>query len=113
MNPISAREFEKRTEELVRSFRIIILQGDNVQAKSDLFRLLRKALLIEPDDPFRLVHLDSESIEADPARLADELGVSRQTIISIEKGRFDPSLPLAFRIAHAFGCTIEDIFEPE
>ncbi len=45
-------------------------------------------------------------------RLADELGVSRQTIISIEKERFDPSLPLAFRIASAFNCTIEDIFSP-
>lgn len=43
-------------------------------------------------------------------RLADELGVSRQTIISIERGRFDPSLPLAFRLARVFGCAIEDIF---
>ncbi|AHD21551.1 MULTISPECIES: helix-turn-helix transcriptional regulator [Rhodococcus] len=46
-------------------------------------------------------------------RLADELGVSRQTIISIEKGRFDPSLPLAFRIAHLFGRRIEEIFLPD
>lgn len=46
-------------------------------------------------------------------RLADELGVSRQTIISIERGRFDPSLPLAFRLARAFGCTIEEIFSDE
>ena len=46
-------------------------------------------------------------------RLADELGVSRQTIISIEKGRFDPSLPLAFRIASAFECAIEDVFYPD
>ncbi len=46
-------------------------------------------------------------------RLADELGVSRQTIISIEKGRFDPSLPLVFRIARTFGCAIEDIFFPD
>ncbi|MGM1029705.1 MAG: helix-turn-helix transcriptional regulator [Actinomycetota bacterium] len=46
-------------------------------------------------------------------RLADELGVSRQTIISIEKGRFDPSLPLAFRIAATFGCRIEDVFTPD
>ncbi|UFU03048.1 helix-turn-helix transcriptional regulator [Ruania suaedae] len=44
--------------------------------------------------------------------LADLLGVSRQTVISIEKGRFDPSLPLAFRLAAAFGCRIEDLFEP-
>ncbi|AYA24239.1 helix-turn-helix transcriptional regulator [Rhodococcus rhodochrous] len=46
-------------------------------------------------------------------RLADELGVSRQTVISIEKGRFDPSLPLAFRIARLFGRRIEDIFVPD
>lgn len=46
-------------------------------------------------------------------RLADELGVSRQTVISIERGRFDPSLPVAFRIAEVFGCQIEDIFTPE
>lgn len=43
-------------------------------------------------------------------RLADELGVSRQTIISIERGRFDPSLPLAFRLAGVFDCAIEDLF---
>ena len=45
-------------------------------------------------------------------RLADELGVSRQTIISIEKGRYDPSLPVAFRLAQAFHCTIEELFTP-
>lgn len=45
--------------------------------------------------------------------LADHLGVSRQTVISIEKGRFDPSLPLAFALATTFHCTIEDIFQPE
>ena len=46
-------------------------------------------------------------------RLAEELGVSRQTVISLEKGRFDPSLPLAFRIAALFGCRIEDVFAPD
>ncbi len=46
-------------------------------------------------------------------RLADELGVSRQTVISIEKERFDPSLPLAFRIAEVLECTIEDVFYPD
>lgn len=44
--------------------------------------------------------------------LADQLGVSRQTVISIERGRFDPSLPLAFRLAQVFNCHIEDIFTP-
>lgn len=47
------------------------------------------------------------------AAFADALGVSRQTVISLEKGRFDPSLPLAFRIAAFFGCRIEDVFTPD
>ena len=47
------------------------------------------------------------------AELAERLGVSRQTVISIERGRFDPSLPLAFRLAAAFGCRIEDLFRPD
>lgn len=47
------------------------------------------------------------------AALADLLGVSRQTIISIERGRFDPSLPLAFKIAATFEARIEDIFTPD
>ncbi|MBR9777969.1 MAG: helix-turn-helix transcriptional regulator [Cytophagales bacterium] len=47
------------------------------------------------------------------ADLADSLVVSRQTINAIEKGKFDPSLPLAFRIAKLFGCTIEEIFDDE
>ncbi|AMB58684.1 helix-turn-helix transcriptional regulator [Microterricola viridarii] len=41
------------------------------------------------------------------------LGVSRQTIISIEKGRYAPSLALAFKIAEHFDTTIESIFTPE
>ncbi|GAA1239938.1 helix-turn-helix transcriptional regulator [Prauserella halophila] len=47
------------------------------------------------------------------AHLADLLGVSRQTVVSIEKGRFDPSLPLAFRIARTFARPVEDIFTPD
>ncbi len=47
------------------------------------------------------------------AELGRRLGVSRQTVISIERGRFDPSLPLAFRIAHAFDAPIEQIFTPD
>ncbi|MFD1716379.1 helix-turn-helix transcriptional regulator [Georgenia deserti] len=47
------------------------------------------------------------------AHLAEHLGVSRQTVISIERGRFDPSLPLAFRIAATFDRRIEEIFRPD
>jgi len=46
------------------------------------------------------------------AALAKKLSVSRQTIISIEKGRYDPSLPLAFKIAEAFGLKVDDVFCP-
>ena len=42
--------------------------------------------------------------------LAKALGVTRQTIIAIEKGKYDPSLKLAFKIARFFGVKIEDIF---
>ena len=44
------------------------------------------------------------------ADLAQALGVSRQTVNALETGRYDPSLPLAFRIAHVFGQPIESIF---
>lgn len=47
------------------------------------------------------------------AALASAVGVSRQTIVSIERGHFSPSLPLAFRIAALFGGSIEDIFTPD
>ncbi len=42
--------------------------------------------------------------------LAERLGVSRQTVISVENGKYDPSLPLAMRIARQFRCRIEDLF---
>jgi len=47
------------------------------------------------------------------ATLGDRLDVSRQTINAIETGRYDPSLPLAFKIARLFERTIEDIFSDE
>jgi putative transcriptional regulator len=45
--------------------------------------------------------------------LADLLGVSRQSINAIETGRYDPSLPLAFRIARLFSRRIEDVFHDD
>lgn len=44
------------------------------------------------------------------AELADEMGVTRQNIISLEKGRYNASLELAFKIARYFGKTIEEVF---
>lgn len=46
------------------------------------------------------------------AALAKKLRVSRQTVNAIETGKYDPALPLAFRIARLFNLTIEEIFDP-
>jgi putative transcriptional regulator len=46
-------------------------------------------------------------------QLAEKAGVSRQTINAIEAGKYSPSLELAFRIAHAFGVKLEEVFEYE
>jgi putative transcriptional regulator len=45
--------------------------------------------------------------------LAEKLGVSRQTVNAIETERYDPSLPLAFRVSRLFKLPIEEIFEPD
>ena len=45
--------------------------------------------------------------------LGEHLGVSRQSVNAIETSKYDPSLPLAFKIAQIFDVTIEDIFDPE
>ncbi|AIZ46127.1 Cro/Cl family transcriptional regulator [Deinococcus radiopugnans] len=47
------------------------------------------------------------------AQLADKLDVSRQTVNALETGKYDPSLPLAFKLARLFGRHIEDIFLDE
>jgi putative transcriptional regulator len=47
------------------------------------------------------------------AELADQLEVSRQSVNAIETGKYDPSLPLAFRLARLFAMKIEDIFTDE
>jgi len=46
------------------------------------------------------------------AKLAERLGVSRQTVHAVETGKYDPSLPLAFAIAKLFGKLIEEVFDP-
>ncbi|HEV2011761.1 MAG TPA: helix-turn-helix transcriptional regulator [Candidatus Limnocylindria bacterium] len=46
------------------------------------------------------------------AELADRLAVSRQTVNALETGKYDPSLPLAFKIAQLFGTRIEEVFDP-
>lgn len=52
-------------------------------------------------------------VDVTQKELADAVNVTRQTINAIERGRYDPSLELAFALADFFGCDIEDIFNPE
>jgi putative transcriptional regulator len=47
------------------------------------------------------------------AELGSALGVSRQTVIAIESGRYSPSLPLAFKVARFFGTTVDSMFDPD
>lgn len=49
--------------------------------------------------------------EMTQAELADVIGVTRQTIIAIEQGRYSPSLEVAFQIAHIFGVSVEEVFQ--
>ena len=64
--------------------------------------------LVENDLKVRRARVDVTQKE-----LADAVNVTRQTINAIERGRYDPSLELAFALADFFGCDIEDIFNPE
>jgi len=54
-----------------------------------------------------------ENGEMTQEQLANRVGVTRQTIIAIESGKYAPSLPLAFRIAHTFKLPIEQVFQYE
>jgi putative transcriptional regulator len=58
----------------------------------------------------RVLRAEKDWSQAD---LADRVGVSRNSINAVENGKFDPSLPLAFRIADAFELKIEDVFLKE
>lgn len=58
----------------------------------------------------RLRRLRFEKDETTQQQLADAVGVARQTINSIEKGKFNPSVMLALKIAEYFGCPLEDVF---
>ena len=49
--------------------------------------------------------------EMTQADLADRVGVTRQTVIAIEQGRYSPSLEMAFRIARVFGVPLDDVFQ--
>jgi putative transcriptional regulator len=55
--------------------------------------------------------LRSDAGEMTQAALADRVGVTRQTIIAIEQGRYSPSLEVAFQIARVFGRTLDEVFQ--
>lgn len=55
----------------------------------------------------RVLRAERDWTQAD---LATRVGVSRQAILAVENGKYEPGLPLAFRIARAFGKTVEDVF---
>lgn len=59
----------------------------------------------------RIRRLRFEHGEMTQQQLADKAGVTRQTIIAVEAGKYAPSLPLAFRIARTFNTTVEDVFQ--
>jgi putative transcriptional regulator len=59
----------------------------------------------------RIRALRFAAAEMTQADLADKVGVTRQTIIAIEQGRYSPSLEMAFRIARAFGVQLEEVFQ--
>ncbi len=61
----------------------------------------------------KIRRLRFENGEMTQQQLADKAGVTRQTIIAIESGKYAPSLPLAFKIARTFGKPIEDVFQYE
>lgn len=70
----SPREFEKALAERGVLPRIVLLHGNNDDLKADLFKSLCRRSGISPDDPFRFVRLEHDSLDLDSGRLADELG---------------------------------------
>lgn len=72
------------------------------------FRLLHFQTPLQMKNKLRELRAAKEWSQAD---LADKLGVSRQTVNAIETEKYDPSLPLAFKVARLFKSKIEDIFE--
>ncbi|MGW4640109.1 helix-turn-helix transcriptional regulator [Sphaerisporangium sp. NPDC004334] len=59
----------------------------------------------------RIRALRFEHGEMTQAQLAERIGVTRQTILAIEQGRYSPSLEMAFRIARVFGVPLDDVFQ--
>ena len=75
-----------------------------------LCRGCRWSIALQVKNRLKVLRADRDLTQA---QLANALLVSRQTINAIETGKFDPSLPLAFKIARQFKLSIEEVFEPE
>lgn len=75
------------------------MAGEEKMAKSEIRNQIRR--------------LRFENGEMTQQQLADKVGVTRQTIIAIEAGKYAPSLPLAYRIARTFNVSIEQVFQCE
>lgn len=67
-------------------------------------------MIVEMENRLKELRAEQKWSQGD---LAEKLDVSRQTVNSIERGKYDPSLPLAFKIAEVFGQPIEAIFQPD
>ena len=61
------------------------------------------------ENRLKILRMEKDWSQSD---LAEKLDVSRQTVNSLERGKYDPSLPLAFKLAKLFGLRIEEIFQP-
>jgi putative transcriptional regulator len=64
-----------------------------------------------PEITNRIRRLRFDHGEMTQQQLAEQVGVTRQTIIALEAAKYTPSLALAFRLARAFGCSVEDVFQ--
>ena len=67
--------------------------------------------MVESDLKNQIRRLRFENDEMSQQDLAEKVGCTRQTIIAIEQGKYNPSLGLAFKIARAFGKNVEDVFQ--
>jgi putative transcriptional regulator len=67
--------------------------------------------MVKPTRITNLIRERREGAQLTQAELARRVGVTRQTLIAIEQGRYSPSLELAFQIARVFGVSIDDIFQ--
>ena len=72
-------------------------------------------MTVAPSKPTRITNriraLRFSRDEMTQAQLAEQIGVTRQTVIAIEQGRYSPSLEMAFQIARAFGVPLDEVFQ--